>query len=191
MNKLPKLLGIVGNIGAGKNEVAKWFNQRADYTIRGYSDPIYEQMAILNPWISNQGTSPWRAARYNDIVAEYGVEHAKRMYPEVRQYLRLLGTECGRDIFGHDCWLRVMDERRSDDRATIIQGVRFPNEVDHIQGNGGEIIWVSSPRETPPDPSHYSEVAIRPSEVADWGVYNNTTIQDLHNRLELTFGDLL
>ena len=190
MYYLPSVVGICGNIGAGKNEVAQWLNKQFGYVIRGYSDPLYRQLALLDPYIVSFDRS-YLAGWYTTLRAVYGHEYMKRNYSEVRRYLRLLGSECGRDIHGADCWVRRMDIDRKDDIRTVIQGVRFTNEVEHIKGLGGVMIWVSAPdRETPPE-DHVSENAINYAEVADYCVLNNGTLQALHTDLQGRFNGTL
>ena len=48
-----------------------------------------------------------------------------------RRLLQLLGTECGRECIGENCWIDMWKERRPDSREIYLaDDVRFQNEVD-------------------------------------------------------------
>jgi hypothetical protein len=183
---LPKVIGFCGNRNAGKDECCKILNRKYGFEIRGFSDPVYEQLEILDPWIEVQhGHSTPEERRYNCACAEYGYGYVKRHSDDVRRYLRLLGTECGRRYFGEDCWLKIMDTRMRLDERTTIQGIRFPNEVSFLRAQPDSLlICVQSTREQPADPAHESEVAIDPAKESDYIIRNDGTLLDLEAELE-------
>jgi hypothetical protein len=181
---LPKVIGFCGNRNAGKDECCKILHKKYGFTVRGFSDPVYEQLKILNPFISwhDQG---YADATYNELVADFGLDLVKRRCPDVRRYLRLLGTECGRRFHGEDCWLKIMDTRMRLDERTAIQGIRFLNEVSFLRAQPDSLlICVQSTREQPADPAHESEVAIDPAKEADYIIRNDGTLLDLEAELE-------
>ena len=184
---IPRIIGICGNIGSGKNAIAQILKAEFGHVIRGFSDPLYRILETLNPLLKIDGIY----SRYNDLVHHYGVDKVKRDCPEVRKYLRLLGTECGRDIHGQGCWVRQMAKDMGDDTLTVIQGIRFENEVNFVKHNWlqdknydfryrtGVMIHVKSDQETPPDLSHISESSIDYAAVADIHILNNGTLDEL------------
>jgi len=177
---LPKIIGICGNINSGKNTVADYLRRQYMYRVRGFSDPLYEQMTILNPYIVEA------EMRYNDIVYEMGTDSAKRYYSEIRMYLRLLGSECGRQIHGNWCWVAYLDRQigKDKDDRTVIQGVRFPEEVDYIRARGGTLVLVRSPYEMPPDKTHSSEHSLDYQSESDFVLENVGTFEDLWHKIE-------
>lgn len=180
-----RYIGICGNINAGKDEVAKILEAEYGYTRRAYSDPVYEILMTLNPLIPIEpgqfpATSGYRMMRLQDLVQFYGLDFVKRNSPEVRRYLRYIGTECGRNVFGQDCWVDRMAEDSLYDEKTVITGIRFVNEVEFVRENGGVMWWVRSNREVPPDPSHISET-LNYASVADYWLDNNHDIPMLRN----------
>jgi len=183
---LPKVIGFCGNRNAGKDECCKILHKKYGFTVRGFSDPVYEQLEILDPWIEIQhGQWTPEERRYNCACTEYGYDYVKRHSNDVRRYLRLLGTECGRRFFGEDCWLKIMDTRMRLDERTAIQGIRFPNEVSFLRAQPDSLlICVQSTREQPADPAHESEVAIDPAKEADYIIRNDGTLLDLEAELE-------
>jgi hypothetical protein len=182
---LPKVIGFCGNRNAGKDECCKILHKKYNFTVRGFSDPVYEQLAILNPVLKVIGFRSDAAAEYNTLVSVFGVDYVKRHSDDVRRYLRLLGTECGRRFHGEDCWLKIMDTRMRLDERTAIQGIRFPNEVCFLRAQPDSLlICVQSTREQPADPAHESEVAIDPAKEADYIIRNDGTLLDLEAELE-------
>ena len=183
---LPRVIGFCGHRNAGKDECAKILHRKYGYVVRGFSDPVYEQLAILNPIICvNDHDAVYTADEYNAVVAVYGVDYVKRHSDDVRRYLRLLGTECGRHVHGEDCWLKIMDARMRLDERTVIQGIRFPNEVSFTRAQPDSLlICVQSKREQPPDPTHISEVSIDPAAEADYIIRNDGSLLDLEAELE-------
>lgn len=186
MNALPRVIGFCGHRNAGKDECAKILHRKYGYVVRGFSDPVYEQLAILNPiirMIDHMGA--FGIIEYGTAVSGFGADYAKRHSDDVRRYLRLLGTECGRHIHGEDCWLKIMDTRMRRDERTVIQGIRFPNEVSFLRAQPDSLlICVQSKREQPPDPTHVSEVSIDPAAEADYIIRNDSSLLDLEAELE-------
>jgi len=178
---IPRIIGICGNVGSGKNAIAQILQAEFGHVIRGFSDPLYRILETLNPWIVNSTLvdhGPF--IRYNQLVRMYGVDKVKRDCPEVRKYLRLLGSECARDIHGQDCWVKRMNLDMAQDKRTVIQGIRFKNEVDFVKyWQEGIMIHVRSDNETPPDPSHISESSINYMDVSDIHILNNDTLDTL------------
>lgn len=183
---LPRVIGFCGNRNSGKDECCKILNRKYGFKIRGFSDPVYEQLAILNPVIRMvDHLGAFGIIEYETAVSGFGIDYAKRHSDDVRRYLRLLGTECGRRIHGEDCWLKIMDTRMRLDERTAIQGIRFPNEVSFLRAQPDSLlICVQSTREQPADPTHESEVAIDPAKEADYIIRNDGTLLDLEAELE-------
>jgi dephospho-CoA kinase len=183
---LPRVIGFCGHRNAGKDECARILHRKYGYVVRGFSDPIYELLAILNPIIRvNDHDVTYTAEEYNTAVSVFGIDYVKRHSDDVRRYLRLLGTECGRDVHGQDCWLKIMDTRMRLDERTAIQGIRFPNEVSFLRAQPDSLlICVQNKREQPPDAGHISETAINPTTEADFTIRNDGTLLDLEAELE-------
>lgn len=69
---------------------------------------------------------------------------------KTRVVLQKRGTEEGRDVFGPDIWINILEQwmklyaSRGIERF-IITDVRFPNEVEFIKKKGGKVIRIESP----------------------------------------------
>jgi hypothetical protein len=59
-----------------------------------------------------------------------------------REALQKVGTECGRDIFHKDFWVLNLEHRINKSKNYVITDVRFPNEIEWIQSQGGVVIEV-------------------------------------------------
>lgn len=181
---LPKIILLMGNQNAGKGTVAQYLADKFHYSIKGFADPLYEQLAILNPWIQvGESLTTPKFRRYNDLVAEFGVDYTKRNFQEVRTYLQRLGTECGRQILGQRCWVDIAAERSRGDYRTVFYDTRFPNEVDWGRTEDSLFVWVTSPRETPAG-EHVSEHSIDYSKESDYHLHNDSDLEALYGKME-------
>lgn len=171
----------MGNIGAGKDTACDYLVAQYNYRKRGFSDPVYEQLWNLNPVLKINDNPDYM--HLQDLVRLYGWDHTKRNHPQVRKWLRVGGTENGRDIHGQDCWVHVMESRSRSDLLTTIRDVRFPNEAAWIRSAGGILVLVLSDRSIPADPNERSEQMDYGSE-ADYIIENNGDFLELGRQIE-------
>lgn len=59
-----------------------------------------------------------------------------------RKALEYLGTDVFRNNFDKDIWVTILDRERKKYKLVVMADVRFPNEKDYIEANGGTIIVV-------------------------------------------------
>tara|TARA_R110002051_G_scaffold60546_10_gene110980 strand:+ start:724 stop:1314 length:591 start_codon:yes stop_codon:yes gene_type:complete len=150
MEKLPQLLGFGGKPYSGKDTVADWLVDNADFTKVNMSAAIADFGAIVNPIV---GRAPGirglfgKLERYNDVVARRGFTDAKN-HPEVRRFLQDIGTAV-RDIVDRDAWAKIagrtIQAHREAGRSVVLSGVRFPSEARIISEAGGSLVWVTRP----------------------------------------------
>jgi hypothetical protein len=96
----------------------------------------------------------------------------------VRHFLQVFGTECIRDNFGADFWVKKMRSaitRLSGELAfpVVITDCRFENEAEMIRSLGGGVIEIRRPGLRASD--HASDAGIR----ADAVIINGGTLRDL------------
>lgn len=181
IDRLPKVIGLNGPIGAGKDTVAAYLGIYFTYKIMGFSDAVYESLYRLNPAIV---LSAQRCEYLQTMVDTHGWDHVKRRYPAVRAMLRIQGTENGRNVHGADCWVKVAEERRKEfiDSRIVFRDLRFPNEADYIRSVGGEI-WRIEGRisdEVASLAKHVSEQhVIEPDKI----IINDGTLNRLYHRI--------
>ena len=158
LDKLPPIIGLRGAIGSGKDTAASWLAYHFGYGIMGFSDPVYEALYRLNPPVL---VAHHRCIYLQTLVDKDGWDTIKRRYPAVRQMLRTIGTENGRDLFGNYCWVNIAKQRMQEKNLPryAIRDLRFPEEAEFIKSNGGEI-WEIQGRvseEVATLPAHRSE----------------------------------
>lgn len=184
MNILPKAVFLMGNRNAGKTAIANYLADKHHFTARGFADPLYEQLAVLNPRIAvGKSILNPQFAEYNSLVQAFGVDFAKRNFVEVRKWLQLLGTECGRDIHGENCWVKIAEERSRGDYRTAFFDTRFKNEVAWGRSLDSLFIHVRSDREEPQS-GHRSEIQLDYAAEADYTIENNGTLGELYDRVD-------
>jgi hypothetical protein len=188
-NNLPTVVSFIGPAGSGKDHCCDILASQFGYKKLGFSDPLYEQLAVLNPLIKHPLDGLDRLERYNDLVELYGVDYVKRNCPEIRSLLQRLGEECGRRIHGNDCWIKHMDKRIGPLDFVAIRDVRHVNEIDYIRSMHGIVIWVESDFAPPRDTTHASE-RLDYSKHADYLASNYKADPDfLGKRLLQILGD--
>ena len=129
-----KIYGFMGNIGVGKDYIAK------------------------NMFIKNQILkTPFLIMAFADHFKIQGVSFENMEFDKVygkkddktRQRLQKLGTELGRDRYGDDIWIKVLDNwikvyRKRGISLFVITDVRHENEANYIKSLGGKIIKIEA-----------------------------------------------
>ena len=170
-----KIVGLAGNIGAGKNLVASMI---PGATVVEWSDRLYAGLsAILGV--------PVRTLKERH-VKENGIDVAG-MRVDVRFSLQTLGTDWGRELIHPDLWVNLtLDDLPSWVVLAALPGTRFPNEVNAIRSRGGEIWWIE--RESALPTGHVSDHQISAGD-CDRVIVNNGTVDELRARVRLACRD--
>lgn len=116
-----------------------------------------------------------------------------------RQYLQWFGTEAGRQTFSNDFWIdlvlprpgsiheslgrarRELEARYPDTDILVVTDVRFLNEAVRVKALGGVVWEVVRPGVV--GGGHVTEEAL-PDYVVDDVIVNNSTLEDLEQRVE-------
>lgn len=172
------IIGISGYAESGKDTIGSILEEHGGFVRVGYADKLRAAAAAINPIVqASHGGGP--VLRYNNLVAKYGYDEAKKVCPEVREFLQRLGTECGRNVFGDDFWVealwRELDNKQTDNY--VITDVRFRNEALAIKSRKGEVWRVDRPGVGPKN-NHPSETALDGWHF-DARISNGGTIDDL------------
>jgi hypothetical protein len=174
------LIGLAGNIGAGKSAAAAMVPGAHHLQ---WADPIYRGLAAMldvPEEILRDRTNK------EQPVTVSGVEIVSR------HLMRTLGTEWGRQLVHPDLWVRLTVGRiariASATGCTVftICGTRFANELAAVRENGGEVWWIDRPgTETGPHAS--DRMIVR--EQCDRVVVNDGTVEQLRGRVLQAFLD--
>jgi Deoxynucleotide monophosphate kinase len=180
-----KLLGIAGKARSGKDTIAEYMRDEYMYQLYAFASPIKEaasKMFGLPLHVFYDGEHD-----REEVIPYWGFSP--------REILQKLGTECGRDVFGKDIWLKrgiqewenlkkyheeymKTNPQKHYYSGMIFTDVRFDNEADAIREHGGKIIHVLRDN-TESVSEHTSEAGINMNS-NDIVVYNNDSLEDLY-----------
>lgn len=171
-----KLIGITGRKRAGKDTAANALTEMLHYHPIKFADPLKNMLRIL---LSNAGFD--KAMREAHIEGEFKEAPLEILCGRTaRHAMQTLGTEWGRQQIGEDFWIRLALARVAGLPAVVISDCRFANETAAVKAAGGTIIKIV--REGAGGDFHASEAEIDLIE-AEYTVVNNTTIQDLQQKV--------
>lgn len=187
---IPKLIGICGKKGHGKNTVATMIidsmldNEQRLYDEKSFAEPIKLMVsALTNCPLESLSTQEGKEAlspiRRNDVGDHF----------TYRELLQLYGTDLGRNYFGPDIWVDALFSGWDGTENWIITDVRFPNEVEAIQARGGIVIRVIRP-DMPNEDTHESETALDYRYPTLAHILNDTSIGGLRMEVERFLDDL-
>lgn len=131
------LIGVTGRVGEGKTTIAKYLKDRYDFSILSFSTPAKRAVAGL---FGIPMAHLLDAKLKEKIVPEWN--------KTARRILQIFGTECMRNHFGLDFWVKLMEKELTWKKAKsyiVIDDVRFQNEFDLIYKHNGKMIQVIRP----------------------------------------------
>lgn len=181
--KLPKLIGITGLAGVGKDTLADHLVSLG-YEKVSLAGPLKRLLNERFGWTDEQWAGRfWKEARTGNcgyrLPPEGGVE-----FFSPRSWAQWLGTEVGRYIGGPDVWVNMVMRQWAEQSAArapqpyrcVIPDVRFDNEATAIRKRGGTIIHISRPG-VAPVVKHASEAGIS-RNLIDRSIVNDMTIPE-------------
>lgn len=134
------VIGLVGEIGAGKTFAAKYLVKNYKYTHMDFADLLRKATSVILD------------IDYHDIIHNRDLKEQQipglREGMTVRKFMQILGTEFARDLIDKDFWVKSLENRilKSSSSNIVIGDVRFQNEVDMIRDRfNGTIIRIERP----------------------------------------------
>ena len=182
------LIGLTGKQGTGKDTVGEILIRDYGFKRHAFADPVREMALAINPWIVERDEMGDQSAevRLADVVAAFGWDQAKRLFPETRRLLQAIGTDAVRNIIGQNTWIDLAMSRVSEElvagNRVIITDVRFRNEAEAIQLIGGDVIKLIRDGVAGSNTTHVSETELD-SIVPDVEIDNNHTVADLEREV--------
>lgn len=168
-----KLIGLAGKKGAGKDTLAESLGDAMAQRF-AFADELKETVHTLFdiPRELLWGTQEEKEYRTS-------VRHPIEMHKmNVREVLQVFGTDVCR-MMDNRVWINsLMDtlwKEADPDKVQIITDVRFTNELDFIQEQGGIVVYLT--RGVTGD-SHVSENIITPSD-CDFTIDNRTVTKEV------------
>lgn len=205
--KLPRLIGITGVAGAGKDTLADYLVRQYGYTKYSLADPIKRLLNDRFGWtMGNWQDRQWKedaAVMVGRYISSGEMDEDMTLSP--RQLAQWLGTEVGRYLAGEDVWVHKMvdawnaldreityyrDEAQTPPRQQImvVPDVRFDNEARAIGNLGGIVIRVTR-QDAKPVEQHASEFGVD-NRYVHCMVENFGSVQDYLARAEATLEDV-
>ena len=157
------LIGLSGFAQSGKDTAATFLAEKGFQRI-GFADPVREMLFKLNPTVGisqkNDENGPMLVVHnVRSEVNSLGWEGAKQEWDEIRRLLQVLGTDCGRNMFGDDIWVNIATEKIKVGGNYVFTDVRFRNEAQKIKELGG-VVWRIERDGVAPVNAHISEYAL-------------------------------
>ena len=134
------IIGVVGFIGSGKGTVGDILEQKG-FIKDSFAKPLKDACAVMFGWSrellegDTEMSRKWREEPDSYWSEKFGREFTPR------EALQKMGTEAGRDVFHKDIWV-ISLLNRAKGKDVVVTDVRFQNEIEYIQGNGGIVIRV-------------------------------------------------
>lgn len=134
------IIGLVGFIGSGKGTVGDIL-EKEGFTKDSFAKPLKDACSVMFGWPramlegDTEVSRKWREEPDVYWSEKFGYEFSPRLA------LQLMGTEAGRNVFHKDVWvISLLNRARGKD--VVVTDVRFKNEIEYIQNNGGIVVRV-------------------------------------------------
>jgi hypothetical protein len=122
------VVGLTGYAGAGKSTAAQYLVERHGFTRLSFAAPLKKMLLTLDPYVSSDFDD--QCYRVSEILDTHGETAAKKLFPEYRRLLQVLGTDCIRAV-DENFWLNAAMGHIGDGKY-VFDDVRFPNEAAAI-----------------------------------------------------------
>lgn len=166
-----KVIGLCGEIGSGKSEVARILNEDHGFVRVKMTDPLNAMLAALGI-AADELNGPDRD-KPHPLLCGKSIRHAQQT----------LGTEWGRDLIDSDFWVfhwsEIVIDVLNHGGSVVCENIRFPNEVRMIRSLAGELWRVERKGIEGPQSDHVSEQYRDFRDAADLVVANDGTLDEL------------
>lgn len=171
---MPRLIGISGRAGSGKDTVADYLWKKYGFLKMSFADPLKRAASNM---FGVKLEAFYDQEMKEEIIDFWGLSP--------RRMAQLLGTEATKPVFGPDIWIKRFVVSYAPVAATdhvVIPDVRFELEAHFIRAAGGQIVHLrrsgqSLDGETA---THTSEDGIEyvPGDIV---IENNGSLEDLYS----------
>lgn len=150
----PVMLGLVGRKGSGKDTAAELLLSQGYENVK-FAGALKGMIRFL---LAYQGADEDTIERMiegdlKEVPTDYLGGHTPRFA------MQTLGTEWGRDLIGKGFWVGTA-MRRAKGRKAVFTDVRFPNEGDAIEDEGGVLLGITADWISAVEGEHESEALI-------------------------------
>lgn len=137
------IVGLVGFAGSGKGTVGDILVSQYGFVQESFAKSLKDAASIIFGWERHLLEGDTKESReFRETVDQWWKERLGWSITP-RLALQLLGTECGRQVFGNNIWVSSFMRRIENRNAkVVVTDVRFANEIAAITSNGGKIVYV-------------------------------------------------
>jgi len=136
------IIGVCGLIGSGKGTVADCLVEHHGFQKLSFADSLKDGVAAMFDWSRHllegdtEESRTWREQTDAFWTEEVGYAITPRFV------LQKVGTECMRQGLFDGIWVSRTKQiiQQQPEQNFVIPDVRFPNEIDMIQSQGG-LVW--------------------------------------------------
>jgi hypothetical protein len=175
------IIGLTGFAGSGKDTVAEMLLDQYTGYSRAFADPLRRAASEIFGLTMEQMT--------DRALKETPVEQWNKT---PREILQLMGTECMRNTFGPDVWVKraekellilreLANKEPTEPDLLIWTDVRFAEEADWINKHGGVIVQVNR-KDVGPVNDHVSDHGLE-SYFIDFFLPNNGNLKQLREKV--------
>lgn len=174
------IIGFLGKKGSGKDTCSDYMVQNYSSKKIAFADPMKQAIKILFQLSDEQ--------LYGSLKEV--IDPNWNVTP--RHILQYVGTEMFRNNIsnllpdiGNDFWIKTFElsiKNIQDYDYIVVSDVRFQNEVDIIHKLGGTLVKINRSQEN--IDSHISETEIDNIIDYDHVIQNNSTLEDLYNKIK-------
>lgn len=152
----PRLIGLTGKAGSGKDTVANFLERGYGYTKYSLAQPLKEMLNGVFGW----SMELWQNREWKECPLLGDVSP--------RKLAQWLGTDILRKYAGEDIWIKLMEDRLDTNPCAqmVVADVRFENEARAIHVKGGIVIQLVNP-DAPAVAAHSSEAGV-PTHLIDF-----------------------
>jgi len=180
------IIGLHGMKRSGKDTLFNLIKEEYPNAERlAFADKIKESLAALLGISTREFALLKENARFK--VEADGISYQFSW----RRFIQRYGTEAHRDIFGDDFWVDMILPKDCDhnDKLYVVTDVRFLNEAQRILELNGKIIHLIRTEYNLRGDVHISEETL-PKEMVHSVIYNNSTMENLKERIVKVIEDL-
>jgi hypothetical protein len=174
------VVGLTGFEGAGKSTAAQYLVERHGFTRVSFAAPLKRMVLSLDPYVSSSFDDQFY--RVSEILETHGETEAKKLFPEYRRLLQVLGTDCIR-AEQEDFWIEAAGRQlRKPWGKYVFDDCRFPNEAEFIKEQNLLGLWNIERPGFGPVNSHPS--AAYAGNLGETVFLFNSDLESLHDQID-------
>ena len=175
--RLPSVIALLGNAGAGKSTVADYLIAEHRYKRVKFAGPLKAMLRAIG--LDDEEIEGSRKEQPCDLLCGKTPRHA----------MVTLGTEWGRDLIGAEFWTGLWKEEAcahlNSGWNVVVDDCRFENEMKAAQHLGGVLWHITRPDHAGTSiPAHRSEGALADYYADMRQIFNDGPIASLHMQVD-------